>query len=207
MTVDHSASANSAAPALPQSGPGSPTASTFWATPTSTFLNKESIQQLAGTAARQMAFRTGDDLREILQRLGGRICFSDQMGESFDWALYVWGEGDFEVFMSRLDSPNAERVELAHILGHYVLHYVYRRQKGNSVPVLRVPRHSTDRTEWEANCFAAEFLMPAHEFAGRVHAGDRAEALADRFGVLTNHVQTRAEHLGLTLAAPQIPGF
>ena len=57
-------------------------------------------------------------------------------------------------------------------------------------------RFGSTRVEWEANWFAAGFLMPAAEFTSVCRAADLAEA-ARHFKVSVPAAEARAKALGL----------
>lgn len=60
---------------------------------------------------------------------------------------------------------------------------------------------SLKRAEWEANWFAAAFLMPSVPFRFRASAlGGRLSAIAEEFDVSEQAARIRGQSLGLTLS-------
>lgn len=87
-------------------------------------------------------------------------------------------------------SPERDRFSIAHELGHYFLHFRMTKQ------AMVAQRFGSTREEWEANWFAAGFLMPAAEFHEHYHAG--FPALARHCRVSIAAARARANALGLT---------
>lgn len=165
-------------------------------------LPKNAVHQLAEQVARMLEFEPGGDLSKVLQRMGGRLAYRQfsGLGESDSGSLHVYGDGNFEINLSTNTSLARDRFTIAHEIGHYVLHYLWRRQNGQTVPDKMVAaRYGSDRSEWEANWFAAAFLMPAGSFSeyhrevqGNLHK------ISEKFGVSLKAAEVRAEALGLS---------
>ncbi|HEY5960907.1 MAG TPA: ImmA/IrrE family metallo-endopeptidase, partial [Polyangiaceae bacterium] len=162
----------------------------------------------------------GDRIEPVIARLGGTIRYLDRVssldgqafdapdGQAFDspsgqdhlkyvsplvdGSLLVRGPNDFEIFLSAYTGIERDRFTIAHELGHYVLHSDFGRIQ------IRAARLGSTRIEWEANWFAAAFLMPREDFteAFRKYAG-QVRALASRYVVSPKAAQVRAQSLGL----------
>ncbi|MDO5540722.1 MAG: ImmA/IrrE family metallo-endopeptidase [Eubacteriales bacterium] len=102
------------------------------------------------------------DIGEIVEKLGGTI----QREVSFsDGTVEKNGEG-FRIILSPFQDEKRERFTIAHELGHLFLHMGYRtneklweRQSNNIYH-----RIGNSEKEYQANEFAAAFLMPADKY-------------------------------------------
>lgn len=102
------------------------------------------------------------DIDEIVEKLGGTI----QREVSFsDGTVEKNGEG-FRIILSPFQDEKRERFTIAHELGHLFLHMGYRtneklweRQSDNIYH-----RIGNSEKEYQANEFAAAFLMPANKY-------------------------------------------
>lgn len=98
----------------------------------------------------------------------------------------------------RLDVPRS-RFTLAHELGHAVLHCAYLKASLEG----RVPQHRYKRTtlkayldpEWQANRFAAAFLMPTQAIGKCLREGWSLAKIAAYFRVSRKAAQIRAEKI------------
>ncbi|MCW7482273.1 ImmA/IrrE family metallo-endopeptidase [Leptospira kanakyensis] len=128
------------------------------ATPTGK--SKNEVFKAAESIAKHLRYKAGDELDSIVTELGGRIHYLNL----HDWfstqeaSIWVHGENHFDIFLSNFSSPLRNRFSIAHELGHYYLHSLEGKVK------LIAARSGSHQTEWEANWFAAAFLMPEAEF-------------------------------------------
>lgn len=163
-------------------------------------LTKGQVYQIAESFAKQFDYTPGGDIHALVERLGGRVTVADSLGmdPTQSGSLYVDGPEDFKIVLPAHTGPSRDRFTIAHELGHYVLHYLWDPQK--AVGKMMATRRGSDRIEWEANWFAAAFLMPSEEFRREyaLHGGDLS-ALAHRFGVSAQAAEVRARGLGLSL--------
>lgn len=152
---------------------------------------KADIEDLAARFASKLGYNGGAPLPPIVHKLGGRIIYQS-FDKLVDASILVRGLRDFDIFLPDETSPTRDRFSIAHELGHYVLHFPINGQQ----PMM-AHRFGSDRVEWEANWFAAGFLMPADNF--REHFGGRLglPAVARRFGVSVAAAEARASSLGL----------
>ena len=98
--------------------------------------------------------------------------------------------------------PERDKFTIAHELGHLILHYPLVARENPGVPMCAtrwVDESNADlvRAEWEANWFAAAFLMPSDEFIARYQSGGLSPA-ALRFKVSVPAAKIRAKSLGLS---------
>lgn len=174
---------SAAAPSFPaQSGKVEPTGR-----------SKDYIGQLAGRIAGKLNLSPGDELTSVVtKQLGGEVEFRSWKTGPTDGSIHVRGPRNFTIFLSPYTGPLRDRFTIAHELGHYFLHSLVGEKP------IEINREGSGRVEWEANWFAAGFLMPEEKFreVWRETSG-RIPALASRFNVSTQAVQIRAKVLGL----------
>jgi len=150
------------------------------------------VEAYARSVSDQLGFAPGDALHAVLERVGGRIQKRDPSQYPFSLeagSVFVHGVCDFDIVLASLWHPTRDRFTVAHELGHYFLH----SQQGQR-PIIAW-RHGSTRIEWEANWFAAEFLMPAVDFADRQARGWSESKLAAWFGVSPEAARVRMKVL------------
>jgi predicted transcriptional regulator len=166
-----------------------------------THLPKASVFQLAESVASDLRFEPGADIHDIVQVLGGRVEVQDLLLEEPEHCgtLYVDGPESFKIIVPSHTSPLRDRFTIAHELGHFFLHYLFSYDEEELAnKALIAYRKDSDRVEWEANWFAAAFLMPEGAFRQeyiRLHG--HVDRLADYFRVSTAAAKIRAKDLGL----------
>ena len=151
--------------------------------------SRADVQRLASTAAKELGFSPGDNIEQFIERLGGRVTKSDWESARETGSITVRGPNDFEISLSPMSGDRRSRFTIAHELGHYVLHS-YAGKKP-----LKVQRDGSGPVEWEANWFAAGFLMPEHVFRSKINEGFGDAELAEYFGVSKEAVQIRRQSL------------
>lgn len=168
--------------------------------PTATNLSRASVERLAESVATQLGYEHHGHIKKAVEALGGRIVYQDFEGlyESDSGSLEVYGPGNLEIRISTNTSVKRDRFTIAHEIGHYVLHFLYQNAQGRNLASLVATRYGSDKAEWEANWFAASFLMPQDKFRDAFEelGGDIGE-VADKFGVSTTAAQIRAKALKL----------
>jgi Zn-dependent peptidase ImmA (M78 family) len=168
--------------------------------PAPSMLSKSSVQQLAENISKQLGITPGCDLSEIVTRLGGVIEWRDVWDRSGtdSGSAEIRREGDFTIYLSTSTTEERDRFTLAHEIGHYILHYLWPLKQGKAIGALRVSRYGSTRVEWEANWFAASFLMPEADFrAAHAQFLGNTVAIADHFRVSTMAASIRAQSLNL----------
>lgn len=166
--------------------------------PTSTNLPKASIFKLAEHVAKQLEFRPGGDLRPVVEKLDGRIRYIDWDAEiSKTGSIVVEGDGSFVINLPYHTSPQRDRFTIAHELGHLVVHFLWKRHQKEKIPNLQAARDGTGREEWEANWFAAAFLMPEAAFRTAYNKHNDIVRVAQIFDVSLAAAEVRAKGLGL----------
>ena len=158
-------------------------------------LRKSAVEAVALSIAKQLGFSPGGDLDPVVKKLGGRIEFlawEDWLTHSHD-TITIDGPGDFTIRLMWSDGPLRHRFTIAHELGHYFLH-----SRQGKVPMVAGRDGTNRRVEWEANWFAAAFLMPEDAFreAARKYGTDPLR-LAGQFLVSVEAAAVRMQILGL----------
>jgi Zn-dependent peptidase ImmA (M78 family) len=155
--------------------------------------SKATIEAFAARFAQSVGYGPGDDLDPIVRRLGGKIAYRSfaDLGDSSHASVRVWKEGDFEIVLPDYTNAARDRFSIAHEIGHYVLHY----------PLVKGPmvaaRYGSTRVEWEANWFAAGFLMPEEAFRKQFAARKDPQAVATFFKVSNAAAMARVKALQL----------
>lgn len=164
-------------------------------------LTKPQVWALAESVANQLNFKRCGDMGEIVSKLGGKLKVQDTLLQDpeHSGSLFVEGPNDFTIVVPSHTSQSRDRFTIAHELGHFVVHYLWRRQAlGIEVPKMMALRKDSDRVEWEANWFAAAFLMPSAEFREQFSKLDGdLDDVASAFCVSRSAAEVRARSLGL----------
>lgn len=165
------------------------------------WLSKPVIHNVAEHIATQLGYLPGSELSDVVERVGGRVTVESTLllDPQHTGSLYVNGPDDFEIIVPSHTSLVRDRFTIAHELGHYYLHYVWPRENGQPVPDRVVAlRKGSNRIEWEANWFAAAFLMPAVRFrAAFIQNNGSLLTLGQEFEVSAKAAEIRAGDLGL----------
>lgn len=189
------------------------TASVFMAErvvrPIPTNVAKARVHAFGEHAARLLGLGAGDALEPIVARLGGQIVYHSPSQLKSDAeapeSIVVRGSQDFVLYLPTTTSSARDRFTIAHELGHFFLHWpmVQKEHPGSIMVATRwvdVSDRVQQRAEWEANWFAAAFLMPEAQFRSAWNESssfDRAGSVAAVFGVSDKAAQVRAQSLGL----------
>ena len=122
--------------------------------------SKAEIFKEAEAYALEEGFSPGDRIESFVAGLGGTLTYLRALDslEAEDGSLFVRGKRDFEIKVSAFTGPERDRFTIAHELGHYVLHSECGKKK------IKAERFGSSPVEWEANWFAAAFLMPEADF-------------------------------------------
>lgn len=160
-------------------------------------------------SSRFAGIQTGLQARELLNELGlestrgGIVRLIHSLGIKYvskpmndQMSGYLKKVGDsWEIGVNSLHHPRRQKFTLAHELGHYFLH---RDGHSSFEDEVIFPRNQeSNPMEWEANNFAAQFLMPKDEFKTLVASGTTSvDDIARHFDVSTMAVRVRAKKLG-----------
>lgn len=132
-------------------------------------------------------------LKDTVNLLGGKIqaVRNDVPYEESGGSLEIEKTGKFTINLPSNTSPLNDNFTIAHELGHYVLHY----QEGDEKKVYaRYGKNMVE--EYQANRFAAAFLMPKNQFieAKKEFKGSPL-LLAAKFQVPIEIVMERMEYI------------
>ena len=180
--------------------------------PIPTRLLKAKVHGLAEAAASRLKFEPGDAMEPLVARLGGRIEYktADTNFDRLPESIVVRSANDFTIFLPSVTSVVRDRFTIAHELGHFFLHYamILRNSPGATMVATRWVNEDDDdlkRAEWEANWFAAAFLMPATKFekcfVENKNFPNFINIVAAKFGVSPKAAEVRAQSLGLAVYA------
>jgi Zn-dependent peptidase ImmA (M78 family) len=166
-------------------------------------LSKSVISRLAESIAKTLNFHEHGDLSEIISRVGGRVDIEDTLLTDPDHtgSLFVDEPRNFRIVVPSHTSVERDRFTVAHEFGHYVLHYLWQKKNDENFPDKVVAyRRGSNLIEWEANWFAASFLMPEAKFAEAFkELNADLSQIASKFGVSFQTAQIRAKELGYTV--------
>lgn len=163
------------------------------------------INQKAECLYNQIGKEPGFDIEKAVNALGGKLILDEhrQLPLGVDAKIDIKEDGSlaFNIIYARDKSEMFTRFSVAHELGHLFLHMLERDAEGNVVVV----RSSCNRDmrnynirEWEAEEFAAAFLMPEEELRSYIEKlqGD-VERIARVFKVSSQSVIVRCKRLGI----------
>jgi Zn-dependent peptidase ImmA (M78 family) len=164
---------------------------------------KAKVHTFAEDVARRLKFKHSDAIEPLVARLGGRIEYktADLSTDKLPESIIVRALSDFTIFLPSITSVVRDRFTIAHELGHLFLHYpLATTADKNAVMVATRWVNENDealqRAEWEANWFAAAFLMPSTDFEHAYKINNRSiEITAAQFGVSPKAAEIRAQSL------------
>lgn len=147
------------------------------------------------------------DPDEAILKLGGKVVY-DIQDHNTDAYIEKLNQSSFCIHLNQRKHHNRERFTLAHELGHLFLHmgFIIDESKWESLSKFGEDVFYRDNTyskdEYEANEFAASFLMPQDEF---LIIADQAlnnnqysiEPIAQHFDVSNDAVSNRGKWLGI----------
>lgn len=159
------------------------------------------IEAVAERLADELDFTPGDDLHNVVEKLGGEVgVYDPRLDESrFSGTFVGKAFGSFRILVPARSSLPYENVIIAKELGHYFLHHLYSRAK--AAATTRDDQEGSDPaalSNSEAEVFALCFLMPRTRFVEDLGAltGDIA-ALAARYCIPETVVRRRQQLLEL----------
>lgn len=171
-------------------------------------IDRKKINTLAGKIRLALEMNTPPySPVEAISKLNGTILYDIQDCNT-DAYIEKIDEDHFRIHLNQYRHHNRERFTLAHELGHLFLHmgYIIDSERWNSLSEVEKYVFYRDNTssvdEYEANEFAASFLMPRDEFVtvAEKHLDKNRYALepiSTYFGVSTDAVANRGKWLGI----------
>jgi IrrE N-terminal-like domain len=168
--------------------------STAFIKPSPANLTKQAVDKFAGEVAQRLGYTPGADLEAIVTSIGGQIRYDtwEHTGEDGSLEVYPGSSPSFVIRLAAFNGNLRNRFTIAHELGHYFLH------SGGGKKPIRVARADSGRLEWEANWFAAAFLLPADQFIQDwTKYGKSAARLVSVYKVSEAVVDIRLENLQL----------
>jgi hypothetical protein len=169
--------------------------------PIPTNASKANVSAFAEDLATQLGFDPGDPIESVVSQLGGAIAYRNPVGSEKPESIRVEPSGAFKIFLPSVTSISRDRFTIAHELGHFFLHFPLVKEQ-NPHCGMKATRwvdennQALQRCEWEANWFAASFVMPQKQFIAVYKAGG-ARMVSERFGVSEMAAGVRARSLGL----------
>ena len=163
------------------------------------------MHSFAEEAAAKFDFEPGDPIEPLVSRLGGQIEYKNELDfrSHIPESIRIEPSRRFRVFLPSMSPLVRHRFTIAHELGHYFLHFpmiAERDPRAGMIATRWVSETDTQelkRAEWEANWFAAAFLMPSNAFRAMLGSyGGNLHAVAARFGVSRQAAEIRAKTLG-----------
>jgi hypothetical protein len=169
--------------------------------PIPTRASKANISAFAEEVAIELSFDPGDSIESVVSELGGAISYRNPIGEEIPESIRVEPSRKFKIFLSSLTSSSRDRFTVAHELGHFFLHFplVAQAHPGYGMRATRWVDDSNpdlQRCEWEANWFAAAFIMPEAKVRASFNQGG-VYAIVSEFGVSEKAALVRAKSLNL----------
>ncbi len=105
------------------------------------------------------------NIDDIVNKMGGKIIEDSSLSLS-DGKIRKTGAKSFEIHLSPFQSPERKTFTIAHELGHLFLHMGFQTspQKWDSQDNVYFYRNGNSELEYQANEFAAAFLMPQNQY-------------------------------------------
>lgn len=136
-------------------------------------------------------------LAKMVEDLGGEIEYlkhADQINAE-GGSLTIDEDGSFTIFLSPYTAPIRDNFTIAHEIGHYLLHVDKDSKEHEEVTF---NRYGSERREWEANWFAAGFLMPEDKFKEKAREfNNDITLLSSYFNTSKDAVKIRLKTLGI----------
>jgi Zn-dependent peptidase ImmA (M78 family) len=180
-----------------------------YSSPEASNLSRSDVWKLAEKVAQDLKVSPGASLVPYVAKLGGKIEMRDIDDLQESGAIVIRSDRDFTIFLPFHTGAKRDRFTIGHELGHYFLHYKLLAVQGRAPNLpMKVSRYGSDRTETEANWFAAAFLMPADAFRKSYseNNGDLIAA-ANEFDVSRAAAEVRAASLNLSPRMLPTEGF
>ena len=157
--------------------------------------SKTNIQNYAENLAIELNYNY-QNLNDVINNIGAEINFVNPLSDdnSFNGSMLVNKiDKTINISLSNLTGELRNNFTIAHELGHLYLH-----AKNIEQDIIEFNRYGSGRLEWEANWFAAAFLMPREKFIEKCDEfnSDNFE-LSLYFNVSESAIKIRKKDLGI----------
>ena len=140
--------------------------------------------------------RIRSSLKELISDYGGSIHNVNFLNPNVpNGSIYIHSSGKFDIILPTYTGPLFDRFAIACELGHFLLHKPEGKKENKCSWGIRL---DSIRVNWEANWFAAGFLMPKYEFKKQMEEGAGVSKLAAHFGVSLAAADIRYNHFKKT---------
>jgi Zn-dependent peptidase ImmA (M78 family) len=156
-------------------------------------IKRRKINGIAEAARAVFKLSSPVDMEEVVRRLGGRI---EPARGQHEATISKTDDGSFVIRLDYNKRAARRAFSLAHELGHLILHMGFGQPRWRTSTDYEesYARSGWGEEEYEANEFAAAFLMPRSEFREYASAHD-VKAVAEHFGVSGDAALTRGRWL------------
>jgi Zn-dependent peptidase ImmA (M78 family) len=154
--------------------------------------SKQNVQTFAASVAKELGYNSSQDIREFASKnLSIKIEYKgySQFSEAEDASIFIDGIDDVTIILPDYTPLKRDVFSIAHEIGHLILHYP--KTFPNLDGKMHAKRRGSNPVEWEANWFAAGFLMPEEDFC-------------KEFKKLEGNPRLLAKHFGVSLAAATV---
>ncbi|MCX8505638.1 MAG: ImmA/IrrE family metallo-endopeptidase [Alphaproteobacteria bacterium] len=160
------------------------------------------VKAIAAEMSRRACYAPDEKISDMLDRLGGKLVELADMPHPYQHArscIIVEGRRDFTIYTLELSETQRRRFDIAHELGHYILHYLlpHSKNEADAPKKLRAGREPGGYEESEANWFAMAFLITDAAFLQKYDEfyGNKF-LLADYFRVTPSTIVSYGKSLG-----------
>ncbi len=165
---------------------------------------RELVNELAD-AVRQLYQISGpiSDIDHVVEIMGGKVVEDTSLDGFSDGRIRKTSEKSFEITVSPFQSKERRNFTIAHELGHLFLHMGFRTNSNqwNAQNDITYYRNGNSELEYQANEFAAAFLMPQRDYEVILRQNIKqniadTSAIAEHFYVSIEAAATRGKWLG-----------
>lgn len=159
-------------------------------TPVAIELPKKTIYQFAEQISKKyresINVTNNINLYDFVEYLKGIVhCFNLSDYLNISGSIFVHEKNSFDIVLPIFTSPIRDRFTIAHEIGHYFLHSLAGERK------ICANREGSNLVEWEANWFAASFLMPRYLIEEKTCNDENM--IAEAFGVSKDAAKYRLQ--------------
>jgi len=129
-------------------------------------ISKKEIQIFAEKAASSLGFIVGKSMKEFAEKQNIKVSYFSIENEVENHSGFIKidkANKKIEIELSNFTTELRNNFTIAHEIAHLLIH-----SKHINHDLICFDRHHSNRLEWEANWFAAAFLMPEKLFRQKV---------------------------------------